>query len=428
MEQVDDQLVQSAANEIAEYSPIEAGLAELRKKYGNIVVDVSTPKALDEARRVRAEIRDPRYKTEAIRKALKAPALAHAKLIDTEAARITAELLKIETPWDEAIKAEETRREAEKVERERLERQRITAIHARIAEITGFALLGIECRTAERVQGLIDKVNAISLEGFEEFEDEAKAAHGNTLARLEQIHAAKFAEEAERSRVKAEQAAERDRLEAQRREQEAAAAAEAQRLEAQRQAQEAAAATERERLAQQARLQEQAALEAQQRRDEQAAADKIRRDADTADIAERREAFAREQAAARELLDAQARDLAAQQEALEAANPVSPAAQALNEQQGGERFAEHHPTVAAMKSALTEFDEQVAEPTPYQRSMADVQAAVHDAAEKAKAGNTIPADVTDADLIWLTSRFVASEYGVTQEQAITRLSAVVWTV
>lgn len=417
-----------ASAEIAEYSQTEAALSELRQRMANVRYDLTTTKGMAAAKADRAEVRTLRTTLEATRKEIKAPALAHCNRIDDEAKRITAELLKLEKPIDEQIKAREAAMEAEKAERERAERQRITAIHTRISEITAFSILAVECRTAERVQGLIDKVNAIVLENFEEFEDEAKAAHENTLTRLEQIHAAKFAEEAERSRVKAEQAAERDRLEAQRREQEAAAAAEAQRLEAQRQAQEAAAATERERLAQQARLQEQAALEAQQRRDEQAAADKIRRDADTADLAERREAFAREQAAARELLDAQARDLAAQQEALEAANPVSPAAQALNEQQGGERFAEHHPTVAAMKSALTEFDEQVAEPTPYQRSMADVQAAVHDAAEKAKAGNTIPADVTDADLIWLTSRFVASEYGVTQEQAITRLSAVVWTV
>lgn len=407
------ELIEAATNEIAEYSPVEAGLAELRRKYSNVVVDVSTPKTLDDARKVRAEIREPRYETEKIRQMLKAPALAHAKLIDTEAKRITAELLAIETPWDTAIKAEEARKETERAEREAAERARITAIHARIADITSFGLLAIECRTADRVQGLIDKVTAINLENFEEFDAEAKAAHENTLARLEQIHAAKFSEEAERARVKSEQAAERVRLDEQRAAQEAL-----------RKAQEADAAAERERLAQVARLQQETAAEAQRQRDEQAAADKTRRDQDAADLAERRAAFEREQAAARELLDAQARELAAQQDALEAPKPVSPAAelaaaqanpdgaylsptaQALNEQQGAERFQAAHPDIANVVDTTAPAGP---DPLPFIKARA-------------------PSDIADADLIWTASRAVADEFSITQEQAIERLSAVVWTL
>lgn len=197
---------------ISEYSPVEAGLQELRRKYLNIAIDVASPKALEEAKRVRAEIREPRYLTEKIRKELKAPALAHAKLIDTEAARITAELLAIETPWDEAIKAEEARKEAEKARREQLERERITAIHNRIGEIKAFAALANECRTAERVSVLLDSMKtkwvAYNFEDdFEEFGDEAQAAFDATSVTIKGILETKQADEAERARIKAEQAA-----------------------------------------------------------------------------------------------------------------------------------------------------------------------------------------------------------------------------
>lgn len=54
---------------------------------------------------------------------------------------------------------------AEKAERERLERARITAIHERIAEIRGYGVLALECRTADRVQGLIDRLANAEITG-----------------------------------------------------------------------------------------------------------------------------------------------------------------------------------------------------------------------------------------------------------------------
>lgn len=215
---------------IAEYNPVEAGLQELRRKYANVAVDVATTKALDEAKRVRAEIREPRYECEKIRKALKAPALAHAKLIDTEAARITAELLAIETPWDEAIKEEETRKEAEKEAKASAERARITAIHERIASIRGFHTLAVECRTAERAMTVATKLVAAWMEfdieaDFAEFSTEAQEVYNQTRDRIEAIVTQKKADEAERARIKAEQEAEAARLKVEREAQAAAAKA-----------------------------------------------------------------------------------------------------------------------------------------------------------------------------------------------------------
>lgn len=202
------EMIESESTQIAEYNPVAAGLAELRRKYGNVAVDVSTPKALEEAKRVRAEIREPRYETERIRKVLKKPALDHAKLIDTEAARITAALLEIETPWDDAIKAEEARREQERQKREAGERARISAIHELIAEIRGFVALAMQCRTSDRIAQLLEKLAARRAMGwgmYQEFAAEAEKVHVATVQTITQIHQEKIDEEIERARVKAEQ-------------------------------------------------------------------------------------------------------------------------------------------------------------------------------------------------------------------------------
>jgi len=240
---------------IGEYNPVEAGLQELRRKYANVAVDVATPKALDEAKRVRAEIREPRYECEKIRKALKAPALAHAKLIDTEAARITAALLEIETPWDDAIKAEEARKAAEKAEAEAKERARVLAIHERISAIRSYVPLAAQCRTAARVDELLNKLVSTPQGNFEEFAEEAATVLAGSIQAITAIYDERTAEEAERARAKAEAEAAAAALAEQRK----AQAAEAAKLAAERAAFEEERRIQRESLAAQ-----EAAFKAQQ--------------------------------------------------------------------------------------------------------------------------------------------------------------------
>jgi len=83
------EMIEQASNEIAEYSKTEAGLAELRSRLANVAYDVTTVKGLAIAKADRAEVRGLRTGLEAMRKSIKAPALAHCKLIDAEAKRIT---------------------------------------------------------------------------------------------------------------------------------------------------------------------------------------------------------------------------------------------------------------------------------------------------------------------------------------------------
>ncbi len=202
---------------IAEYSKTEAALSDLRERMANVEYDVTTTKGMEIAKKDRAEVRGLRTGLEAMRKQIKAPALAHCQLIDAEAKRITAELLKLEEPIDAQIKARELALEAERQARELAERQRITAIHERIASITGYHALALECRTADRVQSLLDKMEAVWVafnheEDFGEFGAEAQSAYLTTGASLAAIIEQKRIEDAERAAIKAAQVAEAARL------------------------------------------------------------------------------------------------------------------------------------------------------------------------------------------------------------------------
>lgn len=113
---------------VAAINKVEAGLAALRQEYGGVVYEVTTTAGMELAKKARSDIREPRYEVERIRKAAKAPILALGKKLDSEAARITAELEKIEGPIHQQIVAEEQRKEREK-------QARIDAEIARVAEI-----------------------------------------------------------------------------------------------------------------------------------------------------------------------------------------------------------------------------------------------------------------------------------------------------
>ena len=103
---------------IAEYNETAAAIAVLREKYCT-VFDVTTTKGMEEAKKARAEVKGYRVALEKVRKEIKAPALERSRLIDEEAKRITAELQAIEEPIDQAIKAEEQRKEDEKAAKAR---------------------------------------------------------------------------------------------------------------------------------------------------------------------------------------------------------------------------------------------------------------------------------------------------------------------
>lgn len=104
---IDETTTSTSLTTIAEYSPIAALVNDLKEKYRNVIFDISSPKGMEACRAARAEIREPRYAIEKIRKMLKAPALEYSRRIDNEAAMITLSLLEIENPYDSQIKTQE---------------------------------------------------------------------------------------------------------------------------------------------------------------------------------------------------------------------------------------------------------------------------------------------------------------------------------
>lgn len=187
---------------IAEYNPIRAAIAELATKYNGIVFDVSSTKGMDAAKAARAEVREPRYNVEKIRKLLKEPALAFAKRIDDEAKEYTASLLAIETPIDEVIKAEELRKATEKAERERIQAELDAEIQTRIGEI-GLVLVAAAGKPSEAVAATINDLANIQITetDYGDRAGEAEVLRRRALVTLNEMLGAVEAQEAEQKRL-----------------------------------------------------------------------------------------------------------------------------------------------------------------------------------------------------------------------------------
>lgn len=293
---------------IAEYSATEAGLADLRARLKDVAYDVTTTRGMQAAVKDRAEVRTLRTGLEKLRKEIKAPALERCRLIDDEAKRITVELLKLETPIDEQIKAEEARKEAEKAARAKDEADRINAIHDRLQGIReGYTDVLNICKTADAMQREIEYIEAreITPELFEEFTDRAIALKSETLQKMRELHAAAVEREAAAEREKAEREAEAARLAAERAELERLRAEQAERDR-----------IERERIA----AEQRAAKAAQDEADAKAKAERDRLAKEAADARAEQDRIAAEgRAAERKRLDDERAEFERQRAAEQAA-------------------------------------------------------------------------------------------------------------
>lgn len=283
--------METTTTAIAEYSAVESGLADLRTRYGNVAWDLRTVKGNAEARAARKELVTLRTSLESKRKEVKESVLERAKLIDGEAKRITAELLKIETPIDAAIKADETRREDERKAKELAEQQRVARIMATIKQMTEIAINSVG-KSSEVIGMEIDALEftPIHVEDYAEYREAAQAAKEATLAQLRKVRDAALASEQEAARLQAErEELARQQAEAKRQaELQAAELAETQRIEREKLAAERAEmerqqSAERERIA--AEQAEAARVLAEQQRIEAAAleaerAEQARKDAE----------------------------------------------------------------------------------------------------------------------------------------------------
>lgn len=258
-------------NAVAEFDRVAAGLAALREKYQGVIYDVTTTGGMKDAKEARLAVREPRFEVERIRKAAKAPILALGKKLDSEAARITAELLKIEEPIDTVIKAEEARKEAEKQAKIEAEMRRVADLQERVAELRGNRALSSHSGSGLIAGHVADLEKILVDDSFQEFRQQAEDAKASGLSWLRELHAAALAHEAEQKRILAEreelarlraEQAEREAQDRARRAAEDRAAQQAREAEARKQAeelarqreeQERAAQAERDRLAEEQR-------------------------------------------------------------------------------------------------------------------------------------------------------------------------------
>lgn len=166
---------------LAELNPIAAGIAAMTTKFENVVYDVSTPKGMKEATAARLEIREVRYKVPHIVKERRAQLRDVTNDLQAEGDRIVAALLALETPIDQQITAEQTRKAEEKArEQKRVAdlRTRIAAINATPGHNTG--------KTAAEIEAALTEMREASVpQDFAEFQAEAATAHANAIAKLE---------------------------------------------------------------------------------------------------------------------------------------------------------------------------------------------------------------------------------------------------
>lgn len=296
---------------VAEFDRVGAGLADLSERYAGVVYDVATSKGMDDAKAARLAIREPRYEIERIRKAAKAPILALGKKLDTEASRITSELLKLEEPIDQQIKSEEDRKEREKQAKIEAEQKRVAGHQERVAYLRGNQTLSASSGAA-LIANHISDLESESTEGLEEFEQQGVDAKTAGLARLRALHEAALAHEAEQARIKAE----REELARLRKAEEERQAAERARIaEEERQARavrEAEAAKQAEELRKQREAQEAENAHIRAEQEAAARAERERNAAEERRLSEERAAFQRQQEEARQAREAEERERAEQ--------------------------------------------------------------------------------------------------------------------
>lgn len=187
-------------------SQTEMDLRALAVKNVNITQVIDKP-GRDQAHGAAMEIKRSRVSIERIAKEARDDATKFSKAVIAEEKRLIAiiepeeaRMLGLRDGWD--AEQERIRREKEDAER-----RRVQALHARIDEIKGYVAMALDCRTSARVEELIEKVTALSLDGFEEFSEDAAFIHAGVLTRMKEISDAKFEEEKERTRAQQEREA-----------------------------------------------------------------------------------------------------------------------------------------------------------------------------------------------------------------------------
>ncbi|WP_321905182.1 coiled-coil domain-containing protein [Paraburkholderia tropica] len=277
------------------FEPFAKRLADAKTLAEAATFDVTTTAGMAVAVKHRATFRDIRVASEKARKERKAPILEIGKLLDSRQKEIEAEIEPYESRFDDVIKVEEARKEAEKQARAAAEKARVDGIRKRIAEIQAIPamLVGKQSETIAAAVESLESVE-VTLETYQEFAGEAEMVKIAAVAKLGEMLTAQLAAEAEAKRLQQERE-ELARLRAEADERERVAAAER---------------AEQERIARVAREAEEARLKAE--REAHEAELRRQREAEEAKLRAEREEAQRQ-------LDAQRAEIAKQQAEITAA-------------------------------------------------------------------------------------------------------------
>jgi colicin import membrane protein len=192
---------------IAEYRPTEALLADLRQQFGAAVFDVRKPQGMVLAKDARKTLRRKRVELEEARVSLKAPVIERGRIIDAEAKRIIGEIVALEEPIDQQIKAEENRKEDERRAKEQAELDRIAGIQERIGKFAA-GVASLVGRSAEVIKIAIDRLTSTEITGedYSEFVEQATAAKNSAIAQLVEMHTAAVTHEEAAAKLARDQA------------------------------------------------------------------------------------------------------------------------------------------------------------------------------------------------------------------------------
>jgi colicin import membrane protein len=174
---------------IAEYSKTAAALAVYKETFTGIKYDVLTTAGMETAKKDRRELVALRTSLEAKRKEIKEPALRRCQEIDSEAKRITAEIVALEDPIDAQIKVEENRKEAERQEKLRLAAEAQKILDENIIEISKLPLKCIG-KSAEDVSLFLAALEAKVFGGefTGETRERAERVKADVVAEIRKIH------------------------------------------------------------------------------------------------------------------------------------------------------------------------------------------------------------------------------------------------
>jgi len=185
------------------FTETDAALAELRKEFAE-VPDVSTKAGYELVKAGIKKLSGYRTKLEAARKETKQPFLDAGRILDTEAKRIAAVLVELETPLKNAKKVIDDKENREKEERLNRLRGKVQQIKDWIQAMRG--------KTSEQIAEAIEAVDAIdATRDFYDLTNEAVIARSDVLDELNRMYAQQLnAEQQEQENARLKNAAKID--------------------------------------------------------------------------------------------------------------------------------------------------------------------------------------------------------------------------